>query len=524
MKKAVIYARYSSERQTEQSIEGQLSVCNKFAQDNGFVVVETYIDRATTGTNDNRPEFRRMLHDSANREWEYVLIYKGDRFARNRIESAINKKTLKDNGVKLISCTENIPDTPEGIILESLLEGMAEYYSAELAQKVRRGMNESRKKGQTTGGYYLYGYDVVDKKYVVNEAEAEIVRKIFEDYANGRIVKDIIAELSALGLKNKYGKPFAKNTVYRMLRMEKYTGIVRYGDEVYEDIIPRIVPQETWEIVQKINESNKQAPSKRKAKEKYLLSGKLVCGECGGLMTGEAGTSRNGDVHYYYKCFEKKKHTKPCSMPSVKKDDIENKVFRICCDVLSGGFIPQVVEEAYKIRQEEIEANATLISLKHSLAEKEKALDNFVRAIEQGIFNSTTNRRMEELEADISIIKSKITCEEEKQNAFVTKDEYRAFLESFVREQTGNDSFKQEVIDLLIRKVVLFRDKIRVTFNFSPDKGGRKDRDLPLTEEELREIEDEFADLENGGKCSNLVPLGQPNTWAKPTRKPSESI
>ena len=150
MKKAVIYARYSSERQTEQSIEGQLTVCHKFAKDNGFVILREYIDRATTGTNDNRLSFQEMIRDSARQEWQYVIVYKGDRFSRNRIESAIHKKTLRDNGVKLISATENIPDSPEGIILESLLEGMAEYYSAELSQKVKRGLNESKKKKQLT--------------------------------------------------------------------------------------------------------------------------------------------------------------------------------------------------------------------------------------------------------------------------------------------------------------------------------------------------------------------------------------
>ncbi len=138
MKTAVIYARYSSDNQTEQSIEGQLRVCEEFAQRNDILILNTYIDRAMTGTNDNRPDFQQMIKDSSKKEWDYVLVYKIDRFSRNKYETAKNKKILKDNGVKLLSAMENIPDTPEGIILESLLEGMAEYYSAELAQKVKR--------------------------------------------------------------------------------------------------------------------------------------------------------------------------------------------------------------------------------------------------------------------------------------------------------------------------------------------------------------------------------------------------
>ena len=178
MKTAVIYARFSSDKQTEASIDGQLRVCNEYAERNGIVVVGTYIDRAMTGTNDNREDFKRMLKDSDRREWDYCLVYKLDRFSRNKYETAIHRKHLKDNGVKLLSAMENIPDTPEGILLESLLEGMNHYYSEELSQKVRRGLRESRIKGNAICNRVPYGWDKVNKKYVINEQEAEIVREV----------------------------------------------------------------------------------------------------------------------------------------------------------------------------------------------------------------------------------------------------------------------------------------------------------------------------------------------------------
>lgn len=123
MKTAVIYARYSSDSQTEQSIEGQMRICEEYAKKNNIVILDKYIDRAMTGTNDNRPDFQRMLKDSDSRTWNYVLVYKLDRFSRNKYEMAVHKKTLKDNGVRVISATEYIPDSPEAIILESMLEG-----------------------------------------------------------------------------------------------------------------------------------------------------------------------------------------------------------------------------------------------------------------------------------------------------------------------------------------------------------------------------------------------------------------
>ncbi len=203
MKTAVIYARYSSENQTEQSIEGQLRVCNEYAKRNDILIVDTYIDRAMSGTNDNRRDFQRMLYDSNKRSWDFVLVYKLDRFSRNKYEMAMHKKTLRDNGVKVLSVMENIPDTPEGIILESLLEGMAEYYSAELSQKVLRGLNESYIKGHFTGGHLLYGYDVVEKKCIINEQEAEVVREVFIKYSDGYTVVSIVASLKARGITDK---------------------------------------------------------------------------------------------------------------------------------------------------------------------------------------------------------------------------------------------------------------------------------------------------------------------------------
>ena len=217
MKTAVIYARYSSDTQTEQSIEGQLRVCNEYAKNNDILILRTYIDRAMTGTNDNRPDFRQMIEDSKKHDFSIVLVYKFDRFSRNKYETTKHKKTLKDNGVKVVSATEYIPDSPEAIILESMIEGYAEYYSAELSQKVKRGMNETRQKGNFTGGTIIYGYKVENHKVVIDEEKAEVVRFIYDQYAQGVYVKDIIKTLTERGIFNR-GKKFARNTVYNMLK------------------------------------------------------------------------------------------------------------------------------------------------------------------------------------------------------------------------------------------------------------------------------------------------------------------
>ena len=249
MKTAVIYARYSSDSQTEQSIDGQLRVCEEYAKKNNILIVQTYIDRAMTGTNDKRPDFQQMLKDSYKKQWDYVLVYKLDRFSRNKYESVVHKKTLKENGVKLISAMENIPDSPEGIILESLLEGMNQYYSAELAQKIKRGMHETRLKGLFQGGALAYGYKVEERKIIIDLESAIVVKYIFEQYDLGMYASDIVNELNSKGIKIK-GKKFIKNTIYKILRNEKYTGIYKFKDEVITNMYPKIIETEQFNKIQ----------------------------------------------------------------------------------------------------------------------------------------------------------------------------------------------------------------------------------------------------------------------------------
>ena len=206
MKTAVIYARYSSDSQTEQSIEGQVRVCKQFAEKNDLLVVDQYIDRATTGMNDNRAAFQQMLCDSKRRQWSVVIVYKLDRFARNKYESVVNRKKLTDNGVELVSAMENIPDTPEGKLFLAVIEGFNEYFSEDLKQKVNRGLRESWLKGNATGGKDIFGWDLKDKKYHINEAEAAVIREIFQKYAQGYKAQTIADELKEKNFRRKNGQ------------------------------------------------------------------------------------------------------------------------------------------------------------------------------------------------------------------------------------------------------------------------------------------------------------------------------
>lgn len=277
MKTAVIYARYSCDAQTEQSIEGQLHVCKEYAEKNDLLVVDEYIDRATTGTNDNRAAFQQMLADSKRRQWSVVIVYKLDRFARNMYESVINRKKLSDNGVGLVSAMENIPDTPEGKLFQAVIEGFNEYYSEDLRQKVNRGLRESWIKGNATGGIPPFGYVIKDKKYVIDETEADAVREIFLKYAQGFKANSIANDLKERNIRRKNGKFIDQKYVYVILHDKRYTGVVTHKGEEYYNIFPPIITKEVWSQVNAINEENKQAPSRKKEIFDYILSGNVIC-------------------------------------------------------------------------------------------------------------------------------------------------------------------------------------------------------------------------------------------------------
>jgi len=258
--KGVIYARYSSDNQREESIEGQLRECMEFAERQGITVVGNYIDRALSAKTDDRPDFQRMIKDSVKRLFDVVIVWKLDRFARNRYDSAHYKNVLRKYDIRVVSAKENISDGPEGIILEAMLEGMAEYYSAELSVKVKRGLKENALKCRHNGGYMPYGYTIDDDRcYVIEPDEAALVREIFTRYADGENVSEIIVDFTRRGLKAKRGGSFSYNTIHNILCNRKYIGEYYHGDTIIQDGMPAIISKELFERAQQRVEKNRRA-------------------------------------------------------------------------------------------------------------------------------------------------------------------------------------------------------------------------------------------------------------------------
>lgn len=510
MKTAVIYARYSSDSQTEQSIEGQLRVCQQFAKNNEILIVDTYIDRAMTGTNDARPDFQRMIKDSNKRQWDLVIVYKLDRFSRNKYETAMHKKTLKDNGIKVISATEYIPDSPEAIILESMLEGMAEYYSAELSQKVHRGLRESYIKGNFTGGRQIYGYDVVDKKNVINPDEAEIVREIFSKFAKGYSGKSIADSLIARGIRTKTGHYIDDKKVYKIIANTKYIGKVKHGDTVYTNIYPAIIDEETWRNVQLIRNSNKHKPGSKKQKFGYLLSGKLICGDCRCYMVGESGTNRWNEIYRYYTCLSRRRRKTECNQKAVHKEWLEDLIIETTWQLLEeNNALDELVDAILKKHQTENKENALIKSLEKRLNEALKASSNLIAVIEQGFVTEQTKTRLKELEAQISQYEFDIEQAKQRNYSYLTPDKIKAYFQKVMKGDIKATNTREYIIKYLIREVVLYEDCIVVTYNFT-DKNIMK----KTTPDDIDEIEMELKVGKNREKdvisCLYMGPNSPP--------------
>lgn len=358
IKYVVAYMRYSSENQRDgYSIEAQKAAIEAFCQQNGYNIVHFYKDEAKTGTLDNREEFQQMISDAADGNFQAVIVHKFDRFSRDKYDNAIYKRELRNNGVRVISVLEPLDDSPESLILETLLEGMAQYYSENLSREVKKGLREKALLAKHCGGVAPYGYKVNKETsdLEIEPTEAEIVRKIFELYNNGLPVLEIANHLNSMGVKTRLnktrgGKEFSPQMVRGILSNEKYNGTYVYRKTkrikshgkmknvkqssseiiVLEDKVPKLIEDEAWLSAQKRLKSNTYNTTR--AKVDYLLNGLMFCGECGSPYIGGGSVPKYKDGvevgrYNFYICSKKRK-THDCKAPQVNKDRIENAVIQ----------------------------------------------------------------------------------------------------------------------------------------------------------------------------------------------------
>ena len=378
----IIYARYSSDNQREESIDGQIRECKEFAQKNDIRIIDTYIDRALSAKTDNRPSFQQRIKDSSNGSLIALPV------------TVMTRRILKKNGVKVISATEAISSGAESILLESMLEGYAEYYSAELADKINRGLTENAQKCKYNGGSVAFGYMIDDEQHFqIYPTLAPVVLNILNDYLSGKTQKEIREELNNKGLKNANGRDFTINNISKILTNRRYIGYYINKDVVIENGIPDIVPNDGFDKVQEMIAVNKRAPSRHKAVDDYLLTTKLYCGKCKSFMVGESGNAR-GRRYSYYKCVNTKRN-KTCDKKAVKKDWIEDIViYQVMKFIDDDSLVDLLVNKILSIQGK---GSPMLKSLKKQLVQTDTAIENILNAIEQGIITKSTKKRLDEL-------------------------------------------------------------------------------------------------------------------------------
>lgn len=469
METAVIYARYSSDHQREESIEGQVRECKDYAERKGLSIVNIYIDRAMSARSDARPEFQKMIADSERKLFDYVIVYQLDRFSRNRYDSAKYKYRLKQNGVKVLSAKENLSDEPASIILESVLEGLSEYYSAELAQKITRGMTENALKGRWASGRVPFGYRTDEnKKLIIDEKEAPYVRKIFEMLAEGQPIASVIKYLNDAGIRTKYGNAFNRSSFHRMVQNPVYIGTFRWKDVSLENAVPAIIDEQLFYACQSRAKRSKLAPARQHGTE-YLLTTKLTCGNCGSAMIGMSGTSKSGAVHNYYTCLNHRRKASNCFMTALKRELLEKSICDHITGILSNSENVELIAEQAAAISQEASHSPVLEALAAQQQDIQKKLNNCLRAVENGLYSESLSERIKQYENDLQKVKAEYAREKILTAPLAIDKKVIIF---FLSRILKNNEDKRFIIATFLRNATVKKESdgdftVTVTLNFA---------------------------------------------------------
>ena len=501
---AAFYGRYSAgPNQTESSIEGQRRECYARAKSQNAVIRKDYIDRHISGQTDQRPQFQQLMKDIKKGLYNVVYVYTIDRFSRNKYDIAKYKNEMRKAGCRLISAKEYVPAGPEGIILESVLEGMAEYYSKELSRKVSRGIYESALKHRHIGGTVPFGFVLTkDKKYKPDPVKASIVREIYERYVSGEPAVDICSNLNSRGITTSLDKKFNKSSLNRILSNPKYIGTYTYKraylDEVtqekktelleFKNVIEPIISEELFIKAGQRMERNKHTSKRSKDKPavEFLLSGKLFCGKCKAPMTGDSAVNKSGNTYYYYTCANKKskRGKEKCRSKSFPKDKLEEFIVQFTRDdILSPEMIDFLSEKIVALQGDQKD-DVQIRIMQQQKKDIENKIANIMSAIENGIFTETTKGRLESLEEAKRNLDYNIQLEKFKNEAPVeTKDGVIFYLEQFKKGDIKNIDHQRQIINSFIDTIIIDEENDRgiIAYRYTDEGNGTREFSIKNT-------------------------------------------
>lgn len=484
--RAAILTRFSSSLQTEASTEAQLLACRSYAKDKGWEVVEEYIDEETSGKGTKgRNEFDRMFRDISKDKFDVLLFHKFDRLFRNKFEATVTKKILKDNGIKYISVLEPIPDTPEGALLEGLLDSLAEFYSQNLARETVKGMRVRGMKGLITCSSPPYGYKTGEKgDHVIVPEEAEIVQMCFDLYANSVPISKIVEIANEKGYKSRRGNQMKERSLYSMLRNEKYIGtyILEFssGEKIVIDDCENVPPIVSKDLFERVQQEHKNRVKPRVNKENYVLTGKLTCGYCGNpYIGGSIKKSTNGNKLVYYNCRANRKNTKysnhKCDNVSLRKDIYEKIIMdKIKEEILSENALDKITNLVLNEYEKEVQKPKTSTEkLKKELEKNRKAQEKLVDLyLNEKISNDILDLKTATLNQEKKILEKEIQKNIQLENTSrIDKESIKDFITKYVKELPNDDYIRDRMlVNTFIDDIAIFKDSLIITFKVNLNK------------------------------------------------------
>ena len=486
---AVIYARYSSHSQRDVSIDQQVKAITEYAAQRKLTVVQVYADRAISGTTDNRPEFKRMIEDANAEAWQYVIVYSLDRFSRDRFDAITYKQILKSHGIRVLSAMENISEEPTGVILESVLEGLAQYYSMELSQKIRRGLNDNASKCMVAASIPFGYMKGPDNKYAINPETAPIVKEIFSRVLKGENYIDIARDLNERGIRTKSKSEWNRSS-FKFLTNERYMGIYIYGDVRIEGGMPAIVDPETFYAVQAEVE-RRQNPKgaivkRRRTNTVYLLTGKAYCDCCKSPLVGKSGTGRHGGFYTYYAC--KNMLEKNCDLKRVPQEKLEWFVAGVLKKFAMDPELVDLMVDISMKAQEERNNSSEMTLLRNELKQVESSINNITKAIEMGTISQTLLDRLSDLEKRRDTVKAQIATNEHRDKLdHLSREEMVAIFQLVQEGEIENKEFQELMFRLLLNSVYVGKETIKIVLKYKKDESSTIE--LPFDPDNIPEVE-----------------------------------
>lgn len=486
----VLYGRYSSHNQKDISVEQQFEKGYELAAEYGIRIIDTYADRAVSGRTDKRRDFQRMMTDAAKGKFRYVIAWKSNRMGRNMLEALINEARLQDLGVRVLYVEEDFDDTAAGRFAARSMMNVNQFYSENMAEDIKRGLYDNAANCMVANGHLPYGYKADETlHYAIDEPKAAVIREIFTRVSCGEAFVDIMASLNARGIKTSYGRPWGRSSFQKILSNERYRGIYIYGDVRKEGGIPRIISDELYFKVQEVITTKKNPQGRHRVNGDYLLTGKLFCGHCKSPMTGISGTSRSGNLHYYYVC-QKRRTEKTCEKKNLRRDDIELQVAKaIKRRTLDDDTINWIADSVVEYSQHQESASGIGL-LEDQLKDTQRSIKNLMAAIEQGIITPTTKARLMELEKEQSDIDRKITMA--KADVIpVNRDQLVGWLKKLQAGDVHDKKYQAELFDTFLIAVYVYdnpdgQDYMKVVFNYA---GSKNTVEIPLDPSVIDNVE-----------------------------------